>query len=70
MLVAEKQLDDLVDEFKAKVKALIPQLVKEKHAELWAEHEKLQFKMAEIELKLDEYIKKQEIIWEHEEKPE
>jgi len=49
MLVAEKQLDDLVDEFKVKVKALIPQMVKEKHAELWAEHQKIVFRITELE---------------------
>jgi hypothetical protein len=49
MLVAEKQLDDLVDEFKAKVKALIPQLVKEQHAELWAEHQKIVFRLNDLE---------------------
>lgn len=56
MLVVEKQLDDLVDEFKAKVKALVPQLVKEQHADLWADHQKMQFKMAELEYKLQDII--------------
>lgn len=69
MNVAEKQLDDFMDEFKVKLKVLVDQMIKEKHAELWAEHQKLQYRMAELEKQIKEMgeelpWKKNEIIWE------
>jgi hemerythrin-like domain-containing protein len=62
MNVTDKQLDDFMDEFKVKLRVLVGDMVKEQHANLWAEHQKLQYRLADVEKQLKEL--KDGIIWE------
>ena len=64
MSVLEKELDDFLDMVKRNLSNYAVSLVKEKHYELYQEHQKLLVRMSRLEKELEEIKKKSDVIWE------
>lgn len=57
------ELDDYLSSIKLVLRNFVYKMMKEEHKELWAEHQKMIFKMSRMEKEILE-LKKHQTIWE------